>query len=84
MPEGQQQQQQQQLQQEQGAKRKGRSSPCLKVQPNRCRRRCKSPAIRGKICRCTALPPQRGSSREPLPRSEQSRGERTEWWRSPV
>jgi len=87
--EQQQQQQQQTLegqqqQQQQGAKRTDHSSPRLKVWPNRYHWRRKSPASGRKICWCTALQPQRGSSRGRPPRSGRSRGEQTEWWHSPA
>ena len=48
-------------QQHQGAKKKDRSSPRLKICLNQHRRRRKNLVSRKKICRCTALRPQRGS-----------------------
>ena len=67
-----------------GAKKGDRSSPHLKVYPSQHHRRRKSPENRKKICRCTALQPQRGSFRGHLPRFGQSRGGRMVWWRLPV
>ena len=72
-------------QQQQGASRRGsRSSLLLAVHLNRYYWRRKRPGTRKRVCRFLALRPRRGSVPGRPPRSQQSRGGRTVWWRLPA
>ena len=66
------------------SRRRSRSSLLLVVRPNRYYRRRKSPGTRRRVCQFSALRPRRGSVQGRLPRSQQSRGGRTAWWRLPA
>jgi len=66
------------------SRRRNRSSLLLTVRPNQYYWRRKSPGTRKRVCRFLALRPQRGSVQGRPPRSQQSRGRQTAWWRLPA